>query len=142
MKGNFLLGLNFVFIKLYPMRAGATLCSSLLVNTMLIVIMAPAVLQFCATAFAQYASNSDIFDIFGVQVTRRGGGLLFIQRLSPPHKTLPLTMVCRLSKQVGYLMGISWLYNSNFFLWCMLAIMFISSIIMMFRGTKQWERKK
>ena len=68
MKGNFLMGLNFVFIKLYPMRPGATLVSSLLVNTGLILVMTPAILQFCATAFAQYASNSTIFDIFGAQV--------------------------------------------------------------------------
>ncbi|GAX73906.1 hypothetical protein CEUSTIGMA_g1356.t1 [Chlamydomonas eustigma] len=110
MKGNFLLGLNFFFIKLYPMRPGATLSSSLLVNTGIIVVMSPAILQFCAQAFGEYASNSDIFDIFGVQV--------------------------------GYLKGISWLYNSNFFLYSMLSIMLLSSIIMCFRGTKQWERKK
>ncbi len=68
MKGNFLMGLNFVFVKLYPMRPGATLVSSLLVNTGIILVMTPAILQFCATAFAQYASNSTIFDIFGAQV--------------------------------------------------------------------------
>ena len=68
MKGNFLMGLNFVFVKLYPMRPGATLVSSLLVNTGIVLIMVPAILQVCAQAFGQYASNSDIFDIFGVQV--------------------------------------------------------------------------
>lgn len=68
MKGNFMLGLNFVFVKLYPMRPGATMVSSLLVNTAIILTMTPAVLQFCAQAFAVYAVNTDISDIFGVQV--------------------------------------------------------------------------
>jgi LMBR1 domain-containing protein 1 len=70
MKGNFLMGLNFVFVKLYPMRPGATLVSSLLVNTGIILTMTPAILQFCAQAFAQYAANSDISDIFGTQVRK------------------------------------------------------------------------
>ena len=39
-------------------------------------------------------------------------------------------------------MGISWIYKNNFFLYCMLAIMVVSSCIMCFKGTKQWERKK
>ncbi len=67
-KGNFLLGLNFVVVKLYPIRAGATFMSSFLVNTALILAMAGAVIQFCATAFAAYASSTQIFDIFGNQV--------------------------------------------------------------------------
>lgn len=109
MKGNFMLGLNFVIVKLYPMRPGATLVSSLLVNTAIILVMTPAILQFCATAFAVYASNSSIFDIFGVQV--------------------------------GYLQGISWIYANNFFLYCMLAVMFCSGIYMCFRGPQFWSRK-
>ena len=76
MKGNFLMGLNFVFVKLYPMRPGATLISSLLVNTGIVLIMAPAILQFCAQAFGEYASNSDIFDIFGVQVRGNTSAIL------------------------------------------------------------------
>ena len=72
-KGNFLMGLNFVVIKLYPMRPGATMVSSLLVNTAIILTMMPAILQFCATAFAVYAVNTDIFDIFAVQVGDSGG---------------------------------------------------------------------
>ena len=39
-------------------------------------------------------------------------------------------------------MGISWIYTNNLFLYIMLAIMVISSCILLFRGTKQWERKK
>ncbi len=39
-------------------------------------------------------------------------------------------------------MWISWLYTNNFFLYCMLAIMVISSCYMCFKGRKQYERKK
>jgi LMBR1 domain-containing protein 1 len=42
--------------------------SSFLFNTAIILLMAPPILQFCATAFAVYGHNSDIFDIFGNQV--------------------------------------------------------------------------
>lgn len=71
-KGNFLLGLNFLIISLYPIRVGATLMSSFLVNTALILAMSCAVIQFCASAFSAYASSSQIFDIFGSQVRRVG----------------------------------------------------------------------
>ncbi|GFR51273.1 hypothetical protein Agub_g13581 [Astrephomene gubernaculifera] len=68
MKGNFLMGLNFLIIKLYPMRPGATMMSSFLVNTALILVMSPAIVQFCAQAFAVYANGTSIFDVFGNQV--------------------------------------------------------------------------
>lgn len=67
-KGNFLLGLNFLIVSLYPIRVGATLMSSFLVNTALILAMSCAVIQFCASAFSSYASSSMIFGIFGSQV--------------------------------------------------------------------------
>lgn len=63
-----MLGLNFLVIKLYPMRPGATMMSSFLINTALILIMSPAIIQFCAQAFAVYANNTSIFDVFGNQV--------------------------------------------------------------------------
>lgn len=68
-KGNFLLGLNFLVISLYPIRVGATLMSSFLVNTALILAMSSAVIQFCASAFASYANSTQIFDVFGNQVS-------------------------------------------------------------------------
>lgn len=71
-KGNFLLGLNFVVVQLYPIRPGATMMSSFLVNVALILAMSSAVIQFCAQAFASYANNTMIFDIFGSQVGGQG----------------------------------------------------------------------
>lgn len=67
-KGNFLLGINFLIVSLYPIRVGATLMSSFLVNTALILAMSCAVIQFCASAFSAYANSSMIFGIFGSQV--------------------------------------------------------------------------
>ncbi|GBF96088.1 hypothetical protein Rsub_08964 [Raphidocelis subcapitata] len=67
-KGNFLLGLNFLVVRLYPMRPGATMTSSFLVNVALVLAMSGAVTQFCASAFASYASNTIIFEIFGNDV--------------------------------------------------------------------------
>jgi hypothetical protein len=67
-KGNFMLGLNFLFISLYPMRVGATMMSSFLVNVAIILTMSAAVIQFCSQAFAVYANNTAIADIFGNQV--------------------------------------------------------------------------
>lgn len=49
-------------------HAGATLMSAFLVNTAIILTMAPAIIQFCASAFAVYGNRTDIFDIFGNQV--------------------------------------------------------------------------
>jgi LMBR1 domain-containing protein 1 len=76
-KGNFLLGLNFLVVSLYPIRVGATLMSSFLVNTALILAMSSAVIQFCASAFASYANSTQIFDVFGNQVSWLLTELLF-----------------------------------------------------------------
>jgi LMBR1 domain-containing protein 1 len=46
--------------------------SSFLVNVALILAMSSAVTQFCASAFASYASNTIIFEIFGNDVSRIG----------------------------------------------------------------------
>jgi LMBR1 domain-containing protein 1 len=75
-KGNFLLGLNFLIVSLYPIRVGATLMSSFLVNTALILAMSSAVIQFCTSAFASYANSTQIFDVFGNQVRQETAELL------------------------------------------------------------------
>lgn len=81
-KGNFLLGLNFLVVSLYPIRVGATLMSSFLVNTALILAMSTAVIQFCSSAFASYANNTQIFDVFGNQVSH----LLLYRYLAKPPR--------------------------------------------------------
>ena len=64
-KGNFLLGLALPFLPLYPVRPGATMMSSLLVNLALVMAAVPAVVQFAAAAFAGYASGTAVFGVFG-----------------------------------------------------------------------------
>lgn len=67
-KGFTKLGLNFVFIQLYPMKLGATLMSSFLVNSALVLLCSTAVVQFCETAFAAYANQTAIQEIFGNEI--------------------------------------------------------------------------
>ena len=59
------LGMSFGILDLYPIRPGATLMNSLLFNTALILLSSTAVLQFCSEAFAVYAKDTDIQEIFG-----------------------------------------------------------------------------
>ena len=67
-KGCLKVGLNFLIFTVHPMKPGATLMSSFLFNTGLILLSVNAVIQFCQQAFALYASNSAISEIWGNQV--------------------------------------------------------------------------
>lgn len=55
------------------MRAGATLMSSFLFNIALLLLASTAAIQFCSEAFALYAENSAILEIFGAQLTNLQG---------------------------------------------------------------------
>ena len=68
-KGNFKFGLNLLIFRVHPMRAGATIMSSFLFNTALILLATTATIQFCAQAFSLYADGTAILDIFGNQLT-------------------------------------------------------------------------
>ena len=68
-KGNFKFGLNLLIFRVHPMRPGATLMSSFLFNTALILLATTATIQFCAAAFALYADGTAVLDIFGNQLT-------------------------------------------------------------------------
>ena len=46
-------------------QVGATMMSSFLVNSALILLASSAVVQFCATAFESYAQQTSIQEIFG-----------------------------------------------------------------------------
>lgn len=64
-KGNFKFGLNFLLFRVHPIRKGATVMSSFLFNVALILVATTATIQFAATAFALYASNTAILQIYG-----------------------------------------------------------------------------
>jgi LMBR1 domain-containing protein 1 len=64
-KGNFKFGLNVLIFRVHPIRKGATVMSSFLFNVALILVATTATIQFAATAFALYANNTTILNIFG-----------------------------------------------------------------------------
>ena len=67
-KGNFRLGVRFLFIKLYPMEIGNTLMNAFLFNTWIIVLCSVPAVQFCVQAFPIYTSNTQASIMFGTQV--------------------------------------------------------------------------
>jgi LMBR1 domain-containing protein 1 len=67
-KGCFKFGMRCGCIQLHPMIYGKTYMSSFLFNIGLVLLCALPVVQFCATSFSGYARNSNIFQIFGVQI--------------------------------------------------------------------------
>lgn len=60
--------MSFGILDLYPIRPGGTLMNSLLFNTALILLNSTAVVQFCSEAFAVYAKDTDIQEIFGNEI--------------------------------------------------------------------------
>lgn len=67
------MGLNIAFLDLYPIRPGATLMNSMLVNTALALLSSTAVIQFCAQSFAIYARDTAIQEIFGTDISNLQG---------------------------------------------------------------------
>ena len=67
-KGCTRVGLRLLVFTVHPMQAGATLMSSFLFNVALVLLTTNAAIQFCAQAFALYANETAIHDIWGNQV--------------------------------------------------------------------------
>lgn len=61
-------GLNLLIVSVHPMKPGATLMSSFLFNTALVLLATNAAIQFCSQAFALYANETSIQQIWGGQV--------------------------------------------------------------------------
>ena len=53
-------GLRFFWIPIHPMKIGATLMNSMLVNVWLLLLCALAAVQFCYTAFQSYAQMTAV----------------------------------------------------------------------------------
>ena len=68
MKGCFKLGMRFLCMTLHPMKPGKTYMSSFMFNIGLVLLCALPVVQFCSTAFADYARFATIRQIYGVQI--------------------------------------------------------------------------
>jgi len=67
-KGCFKFGIRFLFFQIHPMKAGKTYMSSFMFNIALVLLCALPVVQFCQDAFGDYAANSEIRQIFGIQI--------------------------------------------------------------------------
>ena len=72
-KGCMRFGLNLLFVSVHPMRVGKTLLSSFLFNVALVLLSTQAVIQFCAQAFAVYAEQTDVQDIFSNEIENLRG---------------------------------------------------------------------
>ena len=60
-------GLSLLIFTVHPMAPGATLMSSFLFNVALVLLATNAAIQFCAQAFALYANETAIHNIWGNQ---------------------------------------------------------------------------
>lgn len=67
-KGCFKFGIRFLCFHIHPMKVGKTYMSSFMFNIGLVLLCALPVVQFCQDAFADYAANSEIRQIFGVAI--------------------------------------------------------------------------
>ncbi|KAK9825402.1 hypothetical protein WJX81_001005 [Elliptochloris bilobata] len=67
-KGCMRMGLRLLVFTVHPMQPGATLMSSFLFNVALVLLATNAAIQFCAQAFALYANETAIHDIWGNQI--------------------------------------------------------------------------
>ena len=67
-KGCFKLGMRFLCMTLHPMKPNKTYMSSFMFNIGLVLLCALPVVQFCSTAFADYARFATIRQIYGVQI--------------------------------------------------------------------------
>ena len=68
-KGCTKAGLSLLLFTVRPMKPGATLMNDFLFNVALVLLATNAAIQFCAQAFALYANESAIHEIWGNQVS-------------------------------------------------------------------------
>lgn len=67
-KGCFKFGIRFMMFQIHPMRVNKTYMSSFMFNVGLVLLCALPVVQFCVTAFPEYARYSNVVQVMGVQV--------------------------------------------------------------------------
>lgn len=68
LKGCFKFGLRFFWFTLHPMKLNRTYMSSFMFNIGLVLLCALPVVQFCTTAFADYARYATVRQVFGTQI--------------------------------------------------------------------------
>lgn len=60
LSGNFRIGLKFLLFEIHPMKIGGTYMSSFLVNVLLLLLQAPALVNFLAMSFSNTVVNTDV----------------------------------------------------------------------------------
>ena len=81
-----MVGLSLLLITVRPMRPGATLMNDFLFNVALMLLATNAAIQFCAQAFALYADESTIHEIWGSQVNHPAHHSRSSKRCSWPER--------------------------------------------------------
>lgn len=67
-KGCFKFGIRFMFFQIHPMKLNKTYMSSFMFNVGLILLCALPVVQFCVSAFTDYARYTNISQVMGTQI--------------------------------------------------------------------------
>ncbi|GAQ82999.1 LMBR1 domain-containing protein 1 [Klebsormidium nitens] len=84
MAGEMKAGFNLLIFTIHPMKSGKTLMNSFLFNVALILLCSSSVILFCQSAFAVYAQETAVSEIFGQQLQNlRGIKYLFRFNIFP-----------------------------------------------------------
>lgn len=67
-KGNFKLGIRFLFWRIYPLELHNTMMNAFLANCWVLLLCSIPTVQFCTLAFPEYARYTDVNMIFGTQI--------------------------------------------------------------------------
>lgn len=155
-KGTMKVGLNLLIISVHPMRRGATLMSSILFNVALVLVACLAVIQFCAQAFALYAYETAIYEIFTNQVLlssryniRDHVLVRFMNSRMALEKSVRYSskIMCDVKErfapaaQVLNLQGLGWLYRQSFFLYCLFGVVGLSIVWFCVKGPEPFKRR-
>lgn len=69
-KGCIKIGMRVVFFTIHPMKMGDTLMNAMLFNIGLMLLTSVTVVQFCATSFNLYSSNTSVDALLNIYVRR------------------------------------------------------------------------
>lgn len=68
LSGNIKLGLRFLIVEVYPMKVNGTYMNAFLVNCLLLLLQAPALLSFLAQSLVNTLANTDLDTIMNISI--------------------------------------------------------------------------
>ena len=104
-KGCTKVGLSLLLFTVRPMKPGATLMNDFLFNVALVLLATNATIQFCAQAFALYANESAIHEIWGNQVGHKT--CVLVHSNSTHENDLVGILSCRSHKASTFLISLT-----------------------------------